>query len=342
MSLDIAIDLGTSMTRIYIEKKGIVVSEPTAIAVDLRYDSILAVGQKAYDMLGKTSDNMLVICPLEAGIVSDFNLVVEILESFLKKISSGKLVMPRAVVCVPSEITEVEKRAIVNTISTIGVRKVFLIEEQIAAAMGAGLDVEKPCGTMVVNVGGGTSSLAIVTLGGVSESRCVKIAGNNFDEDIIKYVKNKYRLTIGKKTAERAKIEIGTVMLVDVDEQKYFKLKGRDNLTGLPRTVEISSNEIYEAIKETSLKIISEIQQLLESADPELSGDIYSNGILLTGGSAKINGFSELIYEYTKLKVLIPENPENCVVLGAGMATKYLNGSKSGPIDMMSSLSTEF
>ena len=340
MSLDIAIDLGTSMTRIYIEKKGIVVSEPTAIAVDLRYDSILAVGQKAYDMLGKTSDNMLVICPLEAGIVSDFNLVVEILESFLKKISSGKLVMPRAVVCVPSEITEVEKRAIVNTISTIGVRKVFLIEEQIAAAMGAGLDVEKPCGTMVVNIGGGTSSLAIVTLGGVSESRCVKIAGNNFDEDIIKYVKNKYRLTIGKRMAEKAKIAIGTV--VPVDEEKYFKLKGRDSLSGLPRAEEISSNEIYEALQETSMKIIREIQQLLEEADPELAGDIYSNGVLLTGGSARLNGFDKLICDYTKLKVLIPENPEDCVVLGAGIATKYLNGSKTGPIDMMSSLSTEF
>lgn len=340
MSVDIAIDLGTSMTRIYIEKKGIVVSEPTAIAVDLRYDSVLAVGQKAYDMLGKTSDSMIVICPLEGGVVSDFNLVVEILERFLKRIGSGKFVMPRAIACVPSEITEVEKRAIVNTISTIGVRKVFLIEEQIAAAMGAGLDVEKPCGTMVVNVGGGTSSLAIVTLGGVSESRCVKLAGNSFDEDIIKYVKNKYRLTIGKRTAEKAKIDIGTV--IPVSEERYFKLKGRDNLTGLPRAVEISSNEICEAIHETAIKIVREIQQLLEEADPELAGDIYSNGVLLTGGSAKINGLGTLISEYTKLKVSIPENSEDCVVLGAGIAIKYLNGSKSGPIDMMSSLSTEF
>lgn len=340
MSVDIAIDLGTSMTRIYIEKRGIVISEPTAIAVDLRNDSVLAVGERAYDMLGKTSDSMVVICPLEGGVVSDFNLVVEILERFLKRVGSGKFVMPRAIACVPSEITEVEKRAIVNTISTIGVRKVFLIEEQIAAAMGAGLDVEKPCGTMVVNIGGGTSSLAIVTLGGVSESRCVKIAGNNFDEDIIKYVKNKYRLTIGKKMAEKAKIAIGTV--VPVDEEKYFKLKGRDSLSGLPRAEEISSNEIYEALQETSMKIIREIQQLLEEADPELAGDIYSNGVLLTGGSARLNGFDKLICDYTKLKVLIPENPEDCVVLGAGIATKYLNGSKTGPIDMMSSLSTEF
>lgn len=340
MSVDIAIDLGTSMTRIYIEKRGIVISEPTAIAVDLRNDSVLAVGERAYDMLGKTSDSMVVICPLEGGVVSDFNLVVEILERFLKRVGSGKFVMPRAIACVPSEITEVEKRAIVNTISTIGVRKVFLIEEQIAAAMGAGLDVEKPCGTMVVNIGGGTSSLAIVTLGGVSESRCVKIAGNNFDEDIIKYVKNKYRLTIGKRMAEKAKIAIGTV--VPVDEEKYFKLKGRDSLSGLPRAEEISSNEIYEALQETSMKIIREIQQLLEEADPELAGDIYSNGVLLTGGSARLNGFDKLICDYTKLKVLIPENPEDCVVLGAGIATKYLNGSKTGPIDMMSSLSTEF
>lgn len=340
MSVDIAIDLGTSMTRIYIEKRGIVISEPTAIAVDLRNDSVLAVGERAYDMLGKTSDSMVVICPLEGGVVSDFNLVVEILERFLKRVGSGKFVMPRAIACVPSEITEVEKRAIVNTISTIGVRKVFLIEEQIAAAMGAGLDVEKPCGTMVVNIGGGTSSLAIVTLGGVSESRCVKIAGNNFDEDIIKYVKNKYRLTIGKRMAEKAKIAIGTV--VPVDEEKYFKLKGRDSLSGLPRAEKISSNEIYEALQETSMKIIREIQQLLEEADPELAGDIYSNGVLLTGGSARLNGFDKLICDYTKLKVLIPENPEDCVVLGAGIATKYLNGSKTGPIDMMSSLSTEF
>ena len=340
MSVDIAIDLGTSMTRIYIEKRGIVISEPTAIAVDLRNDSVLAVGERAYDMLGKTSDSMVVICPLEGGVVSDFNLVVEILERFLKRVGSGKFVMPRAIACVPSEITEVEKRAIVNTISTIGVRKVFLIEEQIAAAMGAGLDVEKPCGTMVVNIGGGTSSLAIVTLGGVSESRCVKIAGNNFDEDIIKYVKNKYRLTIGKRMAEKAKIAIGTV--VPVDKEKYFKLKGRDSLSGLPRAEEISSNEIYEALQETSMKIIREIQQLLEEADPELAGDIYSNGVLLTGGSARLNGFDKLICDYTKLKVLIPENPEDCVVLGAGIATKYLNGSKTGPIDMMSSLSTEF
>lgn len=340
MSLNIAIDLGTSVTRMYIEKKGIVVSEPTAIAIDLRTDNILAVGQKAYDMLGKTSDSLAVICPLEGGVVSDFNLVVEILEKFLKRIGSGKLVMPRAIACVPSEITEVEKRAIVNTISTIGIRKVYLIEEQVAAAMGAGLDIERPCGSMIINVGGGTSSLAITTLGGVSESKCIKIAGNTFDEDIIKYVKSKYKLTIGKRMSEKAKIEVGT--LVPLEIEKSFRIKGRDNLTGLPRAIDISSNEVYEAIKDTAEKIVKEAQNILEESDPELAGDIFTNGILLTGGSAKINGFDKIISEYTKLKVTIPKNPENCVVLGAGMAIKYLDGSKVGPIDMMHSLSTEY
>lgn len=340
MSVDIAIDLGTSVTRMYVEKRGIVVSEPTAIAVDLRDDNILAVGQKAYDMLGRTSDSFSVLCPLEGGVVSDFNLVVEILERFLKKVGSGKFVMPRAIACVPSEITEVEKRAIVNTISTIGIRKVFLIEEQIAAAIGAGVDVEKPCGTMIMNIGGGTSSLAIVTLGGISDSRCIKIAGNSFDEDIIKYVKSKYKLTIGKRMSERVKIELGT--LIPLNEEKYFKLKGRDNLSGMPRAVNISSSEICDAIKETALKIIREAQELLEEADPELAGDIFTNGIILTGGSARINGFDKIISDCLKLKVIVPKNPENCVVLGAGMATKYLDGSKNEPIDMMSSLSAEF
>lgn len=340
MSVDIAIDLGTSMTRIYAEKRGIVVSEPTAIAIDLRYNNILAVGQKAYDMLGKTSDSLAVICPLEGGVVSDFNLVVEILEHFFKKVGSGKLVMPKAVACVPSEITDVEKRAIVNTISTIGIRKVFLIEEQIAAAIGSGIDVEKPCGTMLINVGGGTSSLAIVTLGGISDSKCIKIAGNSFDEDIIRYVKSKYKLTIGKRMAEKVKIELGT--LVPLNEEKYFRLKGRDNLSGMPRAIDISSSEVCGAIEDTASKIIREAQELLEEADPELAGDIFTNGIILTGGSARINGFDKIISDHLKLKVVVPKNPENCVVLGAGTAMKYLDGSKNESMDIMCSLSAEF
>lgn len=323
MGADIAVSLGTTNTRIYMDGVGIVLEEHSVVAVDLSTDSVITVGNKAYEMLGKTPGKMAVIYPLERGVISDFALVESMLGSFLKKISLSKIVMPRAVVCVPGEITEVEKRAVVNAVSAVGIRKVCLIEKVTAAAIGAGLDSESPVGHMVVNVGGGTTDIGIVSLNGLAVSNSIKMAGNEFDDNIIKYVKKKYGLIIGRKTAENTKIQIGCVE--KREEELWFRIKGRDLLTGLPKAIEISSSEVMEAIVDTAKVIADAVLKLLENSPPELSGDVYSEGIVFTGGSARLYGFSKFIEKRVGLKVTVPDEPQNCVVIGSGIATKYIS-----------------
>lgn len=321
ISLDIALDLGTCNTRIYIDGKGKLLDEPTVISYDSMTNEILAVGDEAYKMLGRVPGNIVVVYPLEGGVITDSDLVEELVNIFLGEVCKSKVVMPRVVACIPCDITEVETRAVVNAISSFGVRRVYLIESAKAAALGAGLDIMSPHGSMIADIGGGTADIAVLSLGGVSANKTIKTAGNQMDEEIIKYVRRKYGLLIGKVMAEQCKKAIGCVY--DVKEDEVFRLKGRDSLKGLPRWVDIKSSEIKEAIYEIADQIVSGILDVLEQTPPELVGDIYTDGITLTGSLSKLKGFKELVAEKTKLKVNVPQNPDEAIVRGCAGAIAY-------------------
>lgn len=334
MGLDVAIDLGTSRTRIFLPNKGIVVDEPSVITINLDNNDIIAVGKEAYMMLGRTSSRMDAVFPLNGGVISDFGLVEAMISTMLKRVVSSKIGMPRAVACVPSEITEVEKRAVVNAIRGAGIRKVCLIEEPVAAAMGAGIDISSPHGSFVADIGGGTTDMAVISLSGIAVSRSIKQAGNVMDEEIIKYVKRKYNMLIGKRTAEEAKMKIGCVIPGIVTGK--HRIKGRNLITGMPMWVDLDANEMVEPLRDTAETIVSNIQDILEETPPELIGDIYTDGIVLTGGGSQVAGIDTLIRIATELKVSIAENPSDCVVLGCGQAIKYidlLNKSDRGGIN---------
>lgn len=323
MGVDIAIDLGTSRTRIFLQNKGIVLDEPSVITVNLVTDDIMAVGEEAYKMLGRTSERIMAMYPLSGGVISDFSLVENMIRIMLKSVTSTKIGMPRVVACVPGEITEVEKRAVVNAISSVGIRRVCLIEETIAAAMGAGIDISSPHGSLVVNVGGGTTDMSVISLGGIAVSRSIKTAGNSMDEEIIKYVKKKYNMLIGKVTAEKAKMAVGCVG--NVGENRLFRIKGRNSITGMPMQADISSYEISEALEDILFEIITQVQDTLEHTPPELIGDIYSDGITLTGGGSQICGLAEMIQRATNIAVNCSDEPSYCVVKGCGEALRYIN-----------------
>lgn len=320
--MDIAMDLGTCNTRLYVSDKGKLLDEPSVITYDAIDNEILAAGSEAYRMLGKTPTRIHAVYPLEGGVIAELDLVEEMIDIFLSKVSTSKVVLPRVVACIPGEITEVEKRAVVNAISSFGVRRVYLIESAKAAAMGAGLDIMGPHGSMIVDIGGGTADIAVLSLGGVSVSRTIKAVGKRMDEEIIKYVRRKYSLIIGSTTAEQCKIEIGCV--VPPTEEKIFRVKGRDAMRGLPRYVDMKSSEIYEAIRDTADGIVKGIMEVLEKTPPELIGDIYTDGITISGGLARLQGFCELISSQTKLDVRLAEEAGDCVVRGCGLAVDYI------------------
>lgn len=323
MSLDIAIDLGTSRTRIFLGNKGIVLDEPSVITVNLENDDIIAVGEAAYPMLGRTSERLSASYPLVGGVISDLGLVEAMIGVFLKRVVSTRIGMPRVVACVPGEITEVEKRAVVNAISNAGIRKVCLIEETVAAAMGAGLDIYSPHGSLVVDVGGGTTDMAVISLSGIAVSRSIKLAGNKMDEEIIKFVKKNYNILIGKRTAEQMKIAIGCVAPGIIDAS--YRLKGRNAVTGMPMAVEVTAEAISYALQDVANGIVHEIENMLEETPPELIGDIHSDGMVLTGGCAQIPGLAELIRQTTKLRVEVAEDSSTCVIRGCGKALKYID-----------------
>ena len=314
MGLDVAIDLGTSRTRIFLEGKGKVVDEPSVITVDLNTDNIIAVGEEAYNMLGRTSERYNAVYPLSGGVISDLGLVEAMVSSLLRRVVSSKIGMPRAVACVPGEITDVEKRAVVNAISCAGIRRVCLVEEPVAAAIGAGLDIDSPHGSFVVDVGGGTTDLAVISLSGIAVSRSIKQAGNIMDEEIIKYVKRRYNMLIGKRTAEEAKINIGCV--VPGMASGKFRIKGRNMITGMPAWTLLDADEMVEPLRETANAIVRQIQDVLEETPPELIGDIHTDGIILTGGASQLAGLDTLIKATTNLRVTVAENPGDCVVNG--------------------------
>lgn len=322
MGIDIAIDLGTSNTRIYVAGKGKFLDEPSVVTLNLDNDDIVAVGDEAYRMMGRTSQRLSAIEPIVGGVISDFFLVENMIKIQLGKANISRIVKPRVVACIPGDITDVEKRAVVNSILSIGVRSVSLIEASKAAAIGAGLDIRSPHGRLVLDIGGGTTDIAVISLGDISASRSMKVAGNSFDEEIIKYVRRKYNLIIGKVTAQAAKIEIGAVIKPEVD--KRVIIKGRNTVTGLPQAVEIGSSEIYESLHEIAVSIAQQVQDVLEETPPELVGDIYKDGIILTGGSSQIYGLDKVIKDHVKLDVHIAENPSDCVINGCGYALRYI------------------
>lgn len=322
MGIDIAIDLGTSNTRIYVAGKGKVLDEPSVVTIHLDNDDVIAVGSEAYRMLGRTSQRLSAVEPLVGGVISDFYLVENMIKMQLGKANISRVVKPRVVACIPGDITDVEKRAVVNSILSIGVRSVSLIEASKAAAIGAGLDIRSPHGRLVIDIGGGTTDIAVISLGDISASRSLKTAGNSIDEEIIKYVRRAHNLIIGKATAQNAKLEIAAVVKPEVN--KTVVVKGRNTVTGLPQAVEISSSDICESLHDIAVMIAQQVQDVLEETPPELVGDIYKDGIVLTGGSSQIYGLDQVIKEYVKLDVHVVENPSDCVINGCGYALKYI------------------
>lgn len=323
-SKDIGIDLGTVNVLIYIKGEGIVLNEPSVIVIDEETKDVIAVGEEADSMLGKTPGKLKAIKPMKDGVIANFDMVEALLESFLRKIKVGsKISKPRILICCPSNITEVEKNAIKEVAEKMGAKKVFVEEEPKVAAIGAGLEIGKPMGNMVVDIGGGTTDIAVLSLGNIVTSASIKTAGNTFDQNIIDYVKNKYKLLIGEKTAENIKIEIGTVKAIK--NKNKMQIKGRDLVGGLPKTISISSEEIEEALKESIKNIIATIKTVLEQTPPELSADIIEKGIILTGGGALLNNLPELLQEELKVPVFKAEDPLSCVAEGTGIMLEKLN-----------------
>lgn len=322
--MNIAIDLGTSNTRIFVEEKGKLLDEPSAIAHNTETGEIIAVGEQALKMLGKTPAAIEALYPLENGVVAHSYLVEDLVNIFLNEVYTSKVVMPRVVASIPIDVTDVEKRAVVNAISSFGVRRVYLIEEAKAAAMGCNLPVMSPHGCMIANLGGGTAEIAVLSLGGISVSKTVKSAGNQMDEDIIKYVRRKHNLHIGRRMAEQCKIAIGCV--TKPSEEKTFTVKGRDTLRGLPKSVAVTSSEIMEAIIDNALNIVTAITDVLEKTPPELIGDIHSDGITLSGGLSQLEGFPELVKKYTGIAtVTVANEPLDCTINGCGKAIAYID-----------------
>lgn len=338
MGIDIAIDLGSTRIRTFMPNKNIVIDEPSIVALDLDTNEIVAIGEQAYKMLGKTSQRIDVFYPIKRGVISDYEFVEEMILQLFHKLHSNKIVMPRAVVCVPSQITELEKKAIINSISVIGVRKIYLIETAIAAAMGAGLNTETSRGHLILNIGGEITEIAIISLNGIVVSKTLKIAGNTFNNDIIQYAKKTYNIVIGEKTAEECKISIGGVAKQD----KTFKLKGRDLITGMPKSIDITTNKIRNAIFPSFEIIVSELESILSQIPPELAGDIYLEGITVTGGSAALYGVDIVLKERTNLNVNIPNEPQNCATIGAGLAIKYINALEKKQYGKVNPLSLEY
>ena len=326
LSRDIGIDLGTANVLVYEEGRGIVLREPSVVAVDKNTGKVLQVGAAARNMLGRTPGNIVAVRPLRDGVISDYEMTEKMLEQFLKKINKFTLVKPRVIVSVPSGITEVEERAVIDAGSQAGAKRVFLIEEPVAAAIGAGIDISKPCGNMIVDIGGGTSDIAVISLGGTVVNTSLKVAGDDFDEAIVRYVRKKHNLLIGDRTAEDIKIKIGTTYPLVEDES--MEVRGRNLVTGLPKTVTVTASETEEALHETTSQIVEAVIGVLERTPPELSADILDRGIVLTGGGALLRGLEELIEERTGINTMTAEDPMKVVAIGTGQYVEFMNGKK--------------
>ncbi|HEX3028349.1 MAG TPA: rod shape-determining protein [Clostridia bacterium] len=314
---DIGIDLGTANTLVHVKGKGIVVREPSVVAMNVKSGEILAVGDDAKSMIGRTPGNIVAIRPMKDGVIADFDITQTMLKYFIRRaISKGMFSKPRVVICVPSGVTEVEKRAVEEATVSAGAKEAYLIEEPMAAAIGANLPVEEPSGSMVVDIGGGTSEVAVISLGGIVTSKSLRVAGDEFDESIVHYIKKEYNLMIGERTAEEIKVAIGAAYPKPKEEK--LEIRGRDLITGLPKNLAVTSAEISEALKEPINSVVDSIKLTLEKTPPELAADIMDRGIMLTGGGAMLSGLDRLIKEETGMPVSIAENPLDCVAIGAG------------------------
>ena len=317
MSIDLGIDLGTASILVYVKGKGVVLKEPSVVAFDRDTNMIKAIGEEARLMLGRTPGNIVAVRPLRQGVISDYIVTEKMIKYFVQK-ALGKRTFkkPNISICVPSGVTEVEKKAVEEAAFAAGAREVHLIEEPVAAAIGAGIDISKPCGNMIVDIGGGTSDIAVISLGGTVVNTSLKVAGDDFDEAIVRYVRKKHNLLIGDRTAEDIKIKIGTTYPLVEDES--MEVRGRNLVTGLPKTVTVTASETEEALHETTSQIVEAVIGVLERTPPELSADILDRGIVLTGGGALLRGLETLIQKETGLEVHIAESPLDCVALGAG------------------------
>ena len=324
---DIGIDLGTASILVYIRGKGVVLKEPSVVAFDRDTDKIKAIGEDARLMLGRTPGNIVAVRPLRQGVISDYKVTEQMMKHFIQKALGRKTFRkPIIAVCVPSGVTEVEKKAVEDATYQAGARDVKIIEEPIAAAIGAGIDISKPCGNMIVDIGGGTSDIAVISLGGTVVSASIKVAGDDFDEAIVRYMRKKHNLLIGERTAEDIKFKIGSAFKrAEVD---YMDVRGRNLVTGLPKTIRVSSEETEEALRETTSQIIDTIHSVLEKTPPELAADIADRGIVLTGGGSLLRGLEDLVESRTGINTMTAEDPMTAVAIGTGKYVEFLAGAR--------------
>ena len=315
---DMAIDLGTANTLVYVRGKGIVLNEPSVVAVNTNTGGILAVGAEAKAMIGRTPGNIVAIRPLKDGVIADFEITQRMLRYFILKIHRRYLARPRVVVCVPSGITGVERRAVIEASHQAGARQVHIIEEPMAAAIGAGLPVHEPTGNMVVDIGGGTTEVAVISLGGIVTAQSLRVAGDELDNAIVQHIKKEYSLLLGERSAEQIKMSIGSAFALDGEKDEHAEIRGRDLVSGLPKTVVISAAEVREAIDEPVNSIIDSVKTTLDQCPPELAGDVMDRGIVLTGGGALLRGLDERLRRETGMPIHIADNPLDSVALGAG------------------------
>ena len=320
---DIGIDLGTATVIAYVKGKGIVLREPSVVAVNNITGEVLAIGSEARRMLGRTPGNIVATRPLKDGVISDYTVTEKMLKHFINKVCGRFIFAPRIMICVPSQVTEVEKKAVIDAATQAGARRVYLIEEPIAAAIGAGIDISKPCGNMIVDIGGGTTDIAVISLGGSVVSTSLKVAGDKFDEYIIKYIKRKHNVIIGERTAEELKVNIGCVYPKIQDLE--MDIRGRELTTGLPKTISIRSSEMMEALSEPAMMIVEAVHSVLERTPPELASDISDKGIYMTGGGCLIDGLDKLLHQQTGINVMVAEDAVSCVAIGTGKALDNLD-----------------
>lgn len=329
---DIGIDLGTANVLVYVSGKGIVLEEPSVVAIEKRTNSVLAVGEEARKMIGRTPGNIVAIRPLKGGVISDYDVTEKMLTYFINKVVDKKgfrrFFMPRIMVCVPTGVTEVEKRAVEEATRQAGAREVYIIEEPIAAAIGSGIDISKPNGSMVVDIGGGTADIAVISLGGAVVSESIKIGGDKFDEAIVRYIRKKHNLLIGERSAEKMKIEIGTAY--KREEEKSMKISGRNLVTGLPESIIVTSTEMLEALDECVEQIVVTAHNVMEKTPPELAADISDSGIIMTGGGSLLYGLDKRIEERLGIKVIVADEPLACVAKGTGSALGSLDLLETG------------
>ena len=327
MAVDIGIDLGTASVLVYVKGKGVVLKEPSVVAFDRDTNVIKAIGEEARLMLGRTPGNIVAVRPLRQGVISDYTVTEKMIKYFVQK-SLGRRTFkkPRISICVPSGVTEVEKKAVEEATFAAGAREVHLIEEPVAAAIGAGIDISKPCGNMIVDIGGGTTDVAVISLNGIVVSSSIKVAGDDFDEAIVRYVRKKYNLLIGEQTAEDIKIRIGTA--VERPEPQSMEVRGRDLISGLPKVIRVNSEEVRDALKDALSQIVETVQSILERTPPELASDVVDRGIVLTGGGSLLNGLEELIEAKTGINTMTAEEPMTAVAIGTGRYVELVSGGR--------------